>query len=205
MTATGMPGAFTSTCSEQHLPGFVAAAPQLQSYGFEDIAVVTTNDRFVNEAWAAGYEGMSSRIRLLCDGDGDAVRKLGLAADQGFGVGVRAKRFVMVLEDGKVQHVLTDDGMDTCENTSAARVLELVKPVEVAASGESGGGAAVIGGVAAIALAAAAFVFSSGGDAPPTTSKAPPPTPAPEPVNRSVEAPKPKPSGTSFNLLKEYL
>jgi glutaredoxin/glutathione-dependent peroxiredoxin len=89
----GMPGAFTTTCSKEHLPGYVSAASTFRKLGVDQIAVVTTNDRYVNSAWAtemgvlhkkkAGDEepAKAQMITMLSDGDGELVRALGLAED----------------------------------------------------------------------------------------------------------------------------
>ena len=143
----GMPGAFTPTCSQEHLPGFQRALPELVQLGVDKVAILTTNDKFVNEAWmedrgiavhdafvpadeADGDDGSYETGRdmaFLCDGDGDLVKAMGMADDMGFGVGVRSKRFVLVTESGgKVVHCLTDEGMEDCSATSAASVLALL-------------------------------------------------------------------------------
>ena len=89
----GMPGAYTTTCTKKHLPGYINAAPTLNRLGVNTIAVVTTNDRFVNSAWAEelgilhkadgdNADGDKNEpIAILSDGDGDLVRELGLADD----------------------------------------------------------------------------------------------------------------------------
>ena len=81
----GMPGAYTSTCTKEHMPDLVAAVPKLKKLGVDTIAVVTTNDRFVVSKWAEemnvfGKEG-ESHITMISDGDGELSRELGLADD----------------------------------------------------------------------------------------------------------------------------
>lgn len=140
----GMPGAFTPVCTSEHLPGFIAASSKLNQLGVQTIAVVTTNDKFVNEEWARNVglisesSGSTSAaspkpsITILADGDANLVKALGLAEDMGFGVGVRAKRFALVCEDGLVTNVLTDDeGMDRCDMTSAANLVKILTPPEL--------------------------------------------------------------------------
>ena len=171
-----MPGAFTDTCSKEHLPGFLDKLPSFTKYGVEQIAVVTTNDRFVNEAWGqnfhlfdkqSGEAGGASPVTILCDGDGDLVKSLGLAEDQGFGMGVRAKRFALIMQDGKVQHVLTDDGMDNCSKTSAAYILKLVAPPDAVVEESDGSFEGTMGAaVAVFGLGILLLAFlSHGGDA----------------------------------------
>lgn len=126
----GMPGAFTTTCHTKHLPGYIKAAPKLKELGVDKIAVVTTNDRFVNDQWSKECDIGSSAgvVAILCDADGDLVNALGLAEDMGFGIGIRSKRFAILLEEGKVQQVFTDEGMDDCSSTSADALVAFLSP-----------------------------------------------------------------------------
>jgi len=127
----GMPGAFTPTCTDQHLPGFVRSAGKLKQLGVSRIAVLTTNDRFVNSAWNQNLEAcmqQKSTLLMLSDADGDLVKSLGLIEDMGFGIGARSKRFVIVATDGVVDEVLVDEGMNDLENTSAESVVSLLTP-----------------------------------------------------------------------------
>lgn len=117
----GMPGAFTPTCSTCHLPSLVEAAPRLEKLGLKTIAVITSNDRYVNEAWRKSIEDrMQAKMALtmLSDADGAALRALGLVDDLGFGMGERANRFAVLAEDGKVRHVAMDEGMNNLDSTS---------------------------------------------------------------------------------------
>ena len=96
-----VPGAFTPTCSAKHLPGFVEKAADLKAKGVDEIVCTAVNDAFVLGAWneAAG----SGDITMLADGNGEFATAMGLEADfQGFGMGQRAQRYSMIVEDGKV-------------------------------------------------------------------------------------------------------
>jgi len=129
----GMPGAFTPTCSDKHLPGYIKQADAFKVAGVSKIAVVTTNDRFVNDAWnkaVAACAGVKdgSTIEMLSDGDGDVVKALGLVDDMGFGLGVRSKRFALLCKNGIVKHVAVDEGMENLNATSAESMLSLVMP-----------------------------------------------------------------------------
>jgi peroxiredoxin len=140
----GMPGAFTPVCTTEHLPGFIAASSKLQSLGVDTIAILTTNDKFVNEQWArqvglipsddglrGGAGGTKKAVTILADGDAELVKTLGLVEDMGFGVGVRSKRFALICDNGIVTDVLTDvDGMDQCNMTSAANLIRILTPEE---------------------------------------------------------------------------
>eukprot|EP00967_Tisochrysis_lutea_P146849 scaffold277913_cov30-Tisochrysis_lutea.AAC.1 len=170
----GMPGAFTPVCTDVHLPGILRSAPKLASYGVDKIAVVTTNDRYVMDAWrdalrsCIGADSVDAdNVVMLSDGDGDLVRSLGLVDDMGFGVGVRSKRFALFCEDGVVSHVAVDEGMDSLVESSAEKMIALVKPKPV--PGESNLAIdndqiqALGGALAALAVFAFAFISSGNG------------------------------------------
>ena len=137
----GMPGAFTTTCSKQHLPGYIENHPKFAKLGVDNIAVITTNDCFVNKAWAedAGIDSQdTSQITFLSDGDGELVKELGMVEDMGFknGVGTRSKRFALVVEDGVVTELQVDDGMDDCSASSAENMVTILTPEDVAVESE---------------------------------------------------------------------
>ncbi len=95
-----VPGAFTPTCSEAHLPGYVVLADQLKAKGVDLIACVATNDAFVMNAW--GKSQNASEIKMLADGDASFTKALGLEMDTaGFG-GVRSQRYAMIIDNGVV-------------------------------------------------------------------------------------------------------
>lgn len=137
----GMPGAFTTTCSKQHLPGYIENHSKFAKLGVDNIAVITTNDVFVNAAWAkdAGIDTQdTSQITFISDGDGELVKELGLVEDMGFknGVGTRCKRFALVVEDGVVVELQVDDGMDDCSASSAENMIKILTPEDVAVESE---------------------------------------------------------------------
>lgn len=105
-----VPGAFTPTCSEQHLPSFVQHADEILGKGVDAIACLSVNDAFVMSAWAkAGAAG--EKIQMLADGNGDLVKALGLELDaSSFGMGTRAQRFSMIVEDGVVKALNVEKG-----------------------------------------------------------------------------------------------
>lgn len=95
-----VPGAFTPTCSEAHLPGYVVLADQFNAKGVDLIACVAVNDAFVMKAW--GEAQNASELLMLADGDASFTKALGLEMDTaGFG-GVRSQRYAMVIENGVV-------------------------------------------------------------------------------------------------------
>lgn len=97
-----VPGAFTPTCSEKHVPGFMAAKDALAEKGIDEIWCVAVNDAFVMGAWGRQLQ-VDGRVRMLADGSGEWTRKLGLEMDlTARGMGVRSQRFSAVLRDGVV-------------------------------------------------------------------------------------------------------
>ena len=161
----GMPGAFTPVCDSKHLPGYVSAASQLKNLGVDTVAVVTTNDKFVQKEWAKSRGVDDTKgVTLLCDADGDFVKEMGMAEDMGFGVGIRSKRFALLLQDGKVTNVLTDEGMEDCSATSADNVLAILTPAESKSELELDSSALMgVGGL--LLLGASAYYLMSSGDA----------------------------------------
>lgn len=103
-----VPGAFTPTCSKQHLPGFVEKAEALLKKGIDTIACTAVNDVFVMGAWGE-YINAGDKVLLLADGNADYVKALGLEMDaSGFGMGKRGQRFAMVVDDGIVTQLYVE-------------------------------------------------------------------------------------------------
>ncbi|MDX1561828.1 MAG: peroxiredoxin [Gammaproteobacteria bacterium] len=95
-----VPGAFTPTCSIKHLPGFVEQAEAIKAKGVDTVACYSVNDVFVMHAWGQSV-GAADAVLMLADGNGEYTKALGLELDaSGFGMGSRAKRFSMIVEDG---------------------------------------------------------------------------------------------------------
>ncbi|WP_374515761.1 peroxiredoxin [Brevundimonas sp.] len=101
-----VPGAFTPTCSAQHLPGFKEAQDTLKEKGVDAIACVSVNDAFVMGAWADSQGVGKDDILMLGDGNGDFTRALGLSMDaKGYGMGERSQRYSMLVKDGVVEQL----------------------------------------------------------------------------------------------------
>ncbi len=99
-----VPGAFTPGCSMTHLPGFVVNADALKAKGADTIACMAVNDAFVMGAW--GQNQNAEEILMLADGNGEFTSAIGLELDaSGFGMGKRAQRFGMIVEDGTVTYL----------------------------------------------------------------------------------------------------
>ena len=100
-----VPGAFTPTCSMNHLPGFVDHADALLAKGVDTIACMAVNDVFVMDAWG-NDRGVGDQVMMLADGNGEYARALGLEMDgTGFGMGMRGQRFALIVDDGVATHV----------------------------------------------------------------------------------------------------
>lgn len=118
-----VPGAFTPTCSEQHLPGFVGLADELKGKGVDTIACTAVNDVFVLNAWAK-VRGAEGTITMLADGNGDFAKATGLDIDLSkFGLGTRSQRYAMVLEDGVVKYLAVEDSPPEHIKATAQKVL----------------------------------------------------------------------------------
>jgi peroxiredoxin len=117
-----LPGAFTPTCSAKHLPGYVSHAEDLKAKGVDVIACLSVNDAFVMGAWAKD-QNVGASVLMLADGNGDFSKALGLELDaSGFGMGLRCRRFAMVVDDGKVT-TLNVEAPGAFEVSSAEAIL----------------------------------------------------------------------------------
>jgi peroxiredoxin len=120
----GVPGAFTPTCSNDHLPGCLENHGAILGRGVDTIAVVSVNDHHVMAAWAR-FSGGEGKLLFLADGNGDFARATGLDADMSAGgMGVRSKRFSMIVEDGKVTALNLEGKPGQAVDSGAARILE---------------------------------------------------------------------------------
>ena len=120
-----VPGAFTPTCSMQHLPGIVEHADAILARGVDTIACIAVNDVFVMAAWAR-HLGAGDKITMLADGNGDYTRALGLELDgRKIGLGMRGQRFVIIAEDGIVTRLAVEE--PACfDVTRAESILEML-------------------------------------------------------------------------------
>lgn len=120
----GVPGAFTPTCSNNHLPGFIDNYDAILARGVDQIAVVSVNDQWVMKAWAR-FSGAEGRIAFLADGNGTFVRAVGLDANmEAAGFGTRSKRFSMIIDDGIVTKINIEQARGQVIDSGAARILE---------------------------------------------------------------------------------
>lgn len=122
-----VPGAFTPTCSEQHLPGFVGRADELKAKGVATVACTAVNDVFVLTAWAKARDAQDD-VMMLADGNADFAKAIGLEIDlTGFGLGLRSKRYAMIVEDGVVKYLGIEDSPPEHNKATAEKVLAALK------------------------------------------------------------------------------
>jgi glutaredoxin/glutathione-dependent peroxiredoxin len=120
-----VPGAFTPTCSNEHLPGFVARAGELKAKGIDAIACLSVNDPWVMKAWGAAHDP-EEKIDLLPDGNAAFTKALGLEQDlSGAGLGVRGKRFSMIVDNGVVASIGVEEGKGVTVSGADACLHEL--------------------------------------------------------------------------------
>ena len=120
----GVPGAFTPTCSERHLPGYVQNLEAFRQRDI-DVACLAVNDAFVMDAWAKSQQ-VPEELAMLADGNGEFVKALGLEMDATkFGMGLRGKRFALYAEDGVVKK-LAVEAPGEFKVSSAEAVLEAI-------------------------------------------------------------------------------
>ncbi|GHA65552.1 peroxiredoxin [Photobacterium aphoticum] len=119
-----VPGAFTPTCSEAHLPGYVVLADEIKAAGIDAIACVAVNDAFVMHAW--GDAQNASEIMMLGDGDASFTKALGLEMDTDNFGGIRSQRYAMVVDNGVVTH-LNVEASGKFEVSNAETILAALK------------------------------------------------------------------------------
>lgn len=105
IVAFGLPGAYTPTCSAQHLPGYLSRYHELREKGVDEVWCLSVNDGYVMAAWGR-EQGAIGKIRMLGDGSAELAKKLGLELDLSVaGMGLRMQRFSMLIEDGVVKQL----------------------------------------------------------------------------------------------------
>jgi glutaredoxin/glutathione-dependent peroxiredoxin len=105
-----VPGAFTPTCSAQHLPGFVEKADAIKAKGVDTIACLSVNDVFVMDAWGKD-QSAAGKVEMLADGSAALTKEMGTVLDlTDRGLGVRSSRYSMIVDDGTVTQINLEDG-----------------------------------------------------------------------------------------------
>ncbi len=119
-----VPGAFTPTCSQAHLPGYEVHADAIKAKGVDSVICISVNDAFVMDSW--GKDRNAEGILMVGDGNGDFTRAMGLEMDgSGFGLGTRSQRYAMIVDDGTVSKLVVEKP-GQFEVSKAEAILELL-------------------------------------------------------------------------------
>ena len=118
-----VPGAFTPTCSNQHLPGFISNSATLKEKGVDLVACISVNDPFVMAAWSKDRDAAED-VLMLADGNAEFTSAIGLEMDvSGFGMGMRSQRYSMIIDNGVVSSLNVESG-PVLDVSSAETILE---------------------------------------------------------------------------------
>ena len=121
-----LPGAYTPTCSAQHVPGYVAKAAELKAAGVDEIWCISVNDPFVMGAWGRDQKA-TDKVRMMADGSADFTKAAGLTLDLTTrGMGIRSQRYSMLVVDGVVK-TLNVEGPGKFEVSDADTMLVQAK------------------------------------------------------------------------------
>ena len=119
-----VPGAFTPTCSLQHLPGFVNKAEELTDKGVDTVACMSVNDVFVMDAWGKAHN-VQNKILMVADYNSNFTKKIGAELDLNKrGLGIRSSRYTMLIEKGRVVKISEEEVAGKCERTAAENFLK---------------------------------------------------------------------------------
>lgn len=121
-----VPGAYTPSCHKNHMPGFVDRVAELKAKGIDTIACTAVNDIFVLDHWAQDT-GAAGKIEILADGNADFAKSIGLEIDlTPFGLGMRSKRYAMLVDDGVVKVLNIEDSPPQVEKSSAETLCSMI-------------------------------------------------------------------------------
>lgn len=124
-----LPGAYTPTCSAQHVPGYVRRAEELRAAGVDEIWCVSVNDAFVMGAWGRDQH-TGGKVRMMADGSAAFTKAVGLELDlTAKGMGVRSQRYSMLVVDGLVKS-LNIEGPGKFEVSDAETMLKQAKEIK---------------------------------------------------------------------------
>ena len=119
-----VPGAFTPTCDDHHLPGFVMQADEILAKGVDRIACIAVNDMFVMNSWG-NAQGTGDKILMLSDGNGEFAAAAGMDLDlSGIGLGTRSQRYAAILQDGVVEEMFLEPNPGKVDVSGAEKVLK---------------------------------------------------------------------------------
>ena len=119
-----VPGAYTPTCNNSHLPSFIDKYDEIKEKGIDNIICLSVNDQFVSKAWRDS-KSIKDDFLFLADGNGKVTESIGMTLDcSGFGMGNRSNRYVMLIEDKVVKKLILEDNPGVCELTNATEILK---------------------------------------------------------------------------------
>ena len=120
----GLPGAFTSTCSTKHLPGFINAESQIREKNIKKVICVSVNDPFVMDAWGKAHNA-ESKVLMVADSNCNFTKSIGAEINLAHkGLGIRSKRYAMLVEKGKIIKISEEEIAGKCEATAAENFLK---------------------------------------------------------------------------------
>ena len=122
----GLPGAFTPTCSERHLPGFMKATDQLREKNIKKVICISVNDPFVMDAWGKTHN-VENKILMVADYKADFTKNIGAELDLNKrGLGIRSCRYTMLVEKGNIVKIAEEEVAGKCESTAAENFLKVI-------------------------------------------------------------------------------
>ena len=122
----GLPGAFTSTCSKLHLPGFVKNAENIKAKGIKEIFCLSVNDPYVMNAWRE-ENNIENNIKMLADPYLSFTKSIGAEIDRNFrGMGTRSSRYAMIIHNLQVQNIQEEEETKNCRISSADNILSII-------------------------------------------------------------------------------
>ena len=122
----GLPGAFTSTCSKIHLPGYVKNAEKIKAKGIERIFCISVNDPYVMNAWGEA-NNVGNNITMLADPYLSFTKSIGAEVDRNSrGMGIRSSRYAMIIENLEVKNIQEEKETKSCDISSAEGILDII-------------------------------------------------------------------------------
>lgn len=119
-----VPGAYTPTCTNAHMPSFVQNMDKLRAKGVSRVACIAVNDPFVAGQWAKDTGATAAGIEVLADADGSFTRALGMNIEGEGWINGRSKRYAMIVEDGKVAALQLEESPGACSISSGTAILD---------------------------------------------------------------------------------
>ena len=122
-----VPGAFTPTCNNSHLPSFLEIYDQIKEKGIDNVVCLSVNDQFVSKAWRDNNKSIKNDFLFIADGNGEITESLGMTLDcSSFGMGKRSNRYVMIVENKLVKKLIVEENPGTCDLTNANEILKFI-------------------------------------------------------------------------------